>query len=203
MPRPTGWRPGLEVTGYWWPVRPRGWQPDPVLTDFLGAGPAPVFVGFGSLAGTRAEPYTELVVDALRRAGLRGVAQTGREGPITDDVLGVGDVPHDSLFPQVAAVAHHCGGGTTGAVARAGVPAVAVPVMNDQPFWASRLAALGVAPPPIPFRSLTPARLADALTAALTEPGFRQRAEALAAGMAAEDGAAPVVTAVNRLLGAR
>ncbi|MEU5866927.1 hypothetical protein ABZ815_37515 [Nonomuraea sp. NPDC047529] len=63
-----------------------------MLTDFLGAGPAPVFVGFGGLAGTRAEPYTELVVDALRRAGLRGVVQTGREGPITDDVLGVGDV---------------------------------------------------------------------------------------------------------------
>ncbi|MFI6817438.1 glycosyltransferase [Nonomuraea sp. NPDC050328] len=203
VPRPSDWRPRLEVTGYWWPVRPGGWQPDRVLTDFLDAGPRPVFVGFGSLAGTGAEPYTELVVQALRRAGLRGVVQTGREGPITDEVLGVGDVPHDWLFPRVAAVAHHCGGGTTGAVARAGVPAVAVPVMNDQPFWASRLAALGVAPPPIPFRRLAPARLADALTTALTEPRFRQRAEALAAGVAGEDGAAPVLTALSRLRGSR
>lgn len=64
------------------------------------------------------------------------------------------------------------------------------PVFKTQPDRSTIL--------PVTYR-----HLADALTAALTEPGFRQRAEALAAGVAAEDGAAPVVTAVNRLLGAR
>ncbi|MFI6636974.1 glycosyltransferase [Nonomuraea fuscirosea] len=199
LPRPADWRPGLEITGYWWPPRPRGWQPEPVLRDFLASGPAPVFVGFGSLAGTRAEQYTGLAVDALRRAGLRGVLQTGMRGRLSDDVLGVGDVPHDWLFPRMAAVAHHCGGGTTGSGVRAGVPAVAVPVTNDQPFWASRLTALGVASAAIPFRRLTPARLAAALTAAVTDPGYGQRARALSAGVSAEDGAAPVVEAVERL----
>ncbi|WP_433358987.1 hypothetical protein [Streptosporangium sp. CA-115845] len=24
LPRPADWRPGLEITGYWWPLRPRG-----------------------------------------------------------------------------------------------------------------------------------------------------------------------------------
>ncbi|PZG13862.1 UDP-glucose--sterol glucosyltransferase [Nonomuraea aridisoli] len=199
VPRPADWRPGLEITGYWWPPRPRGWQPDPVLGDFLVSGPAPVFVGFGSLAGTRAEQYTELAVHALRLAGLRGVFQTGLRGHISDDVLGIGDVPHDWLFPQLAAVAHHCGSGTTGSGVRAGVPAVAVPVMNDQPFWASRLTALGVAPAAIPFRRLTPARLAAALTTAVSDPAHRQRARALSVLVSAEDGAAPVVEAVNRL----
>ncbi|MEV4222219.1 glycosyltransferase [Nonomuraea sp. NPDC049725] len=198
LPRPADWRPGLEVTGYWWPPRPRGWRPDRVLLDFLASGPAPVFVGFGSLAGTRAEQYTELAVRALRRAGLRGVLQTGLRGRLSDEVLAVGDVPHDWLFPRVAAVAHHCGSGTTGSGVRAGVPAVAVPVMNDQPFWASRLVALGVAPAAIPFRRLTPARLAAALTTAVTGPAYRRRAQALAARVSAEDGAAPVVEAVNR-----
>ncbi|MFG1977747.1 glycosyltransferase [Nonomuraea fuscirosea] len=99
----------------------------------------------------------------------------------------------------MAAVAHHCGGGTTGSGVRAGVPAVAVPVTNDQPFWASRLTALGVASAAIPFRRLTPARLAAALTAAVTDPGYGQRARALSAGVSAEDGAAPVVEAVERL----
>jgi sterol 3beta-glucosyltransferase len=199
LPRPADWRPGLEITGYWWPLRPRGWQPDPVLRDFLTSGPGPVFVGFGSLAGARAEQYTELAVQALRRAGLRGVLQTGLRGRVSDDVLAVGDVPHDWLFPRMAAVAHHCGSGTTGAGVRAGVPAVAVPVMNDQPFWASRLTALGVAPAAIPFRRLTPARLAAALTTAVTDRVCRQRAQALAVGVSAEDGAAPVVEAVNQL----
>nr|WP_062332693.1 glycosyltransferase [Herbidospora sakaeratensis] len=199
VPRPADWRPGLEITGYWWPLRPPGWQPDPVLRDFLAAGPKPVFVGFGSLADTRAERYTELALGALRRAGLRGVLQTGVRGRLTDDVLAVGDVPHDWLFPQMAAVAHHCGAGTTGIGLRAGAPAVAVPVMNDQPFWASRLTALGVAPAALPFRRLTSARLAAALTTAVTDPVYRRRAQALAAGISAEDGAAPVVEAVRRL----
>ncbi|MFG2078371.1 glycosyltransferase [Nonomuraea maritima] len=199
LPRPADWRPGLEITGYWWPPRPRNWQPDPMLLDFLASGTAPVFVGFGSLAEWRAEQYTELAVQALRRAGLRGVLQTGPRGLVSDDVLAIGDVPHDWLFPRMAAVAHHCGSGTTGSGVRAGVPAVAVPVMNDQPFWASRLTALGVAPAAIPYRRLTPARLAAALTTAVTDRAYRQRARALAVQISAEDGAAPVIDAVDRL----
>ncbi|MFD5659245.1 glycosyltransferase [Streptomyces hirsutus] len=50
------------------------------------------------------------------------------------------------MFPRTAAVVHHAGAGTTAAGLRAGVPAVPVPVMADQPFWASRLYELGVAP---------------------------------------------------------
>lgn len=46
---------------------------------------------------------------------------------------------------------HHAGAGTTGAGLRAGVPAVPVPVLVDQPFWADRLHHLGVAPHPLPF----------------------------------------------------
>ncbi|MFD3735656.1 nucleotide disphospho-sugar-binding domain-containing protein [Streptomyces sp. NPDC058632] len=54
------------------------------------------------------------------------------------DVLAVGDLPHDWLFPRTAAVVHHAGAGTTAAGLRAGVPALPVPVTADQPFWASR-----------------------------------------------------------------
>ncbi|WP_459800636.1 glycosyltransferase [Herbidospora sp. RD11066] len=199
LPRPADWRAGLEITGYWWAHRSAGWRPEPELDDFLASGPAPVYVGFGSLADTRAERYTELALKALRKAGLRGVVQTGAKGRLSDDVLAVGDVPHDWLFPRMAAVAHACGGGTTGSGVRAGVPAVALPVMNDQPFWAARLVALGVAPAAIPFRRVTPERLATALTTAVTDPAYLRRARELSAGVAAEDGAVPVIEAVNRL----
>jgi UDP:flavonoid glycosyltransferase YjiC (YdhE family) len=48
LPRPVEWRPGLDVVGYWWPPPATDWVPSAVLTDFLAAGPDPVFVGFGS-----------------------------------------------------------------------------------------------------------------------------------------------------------
>lgn len=39
VPRPTDWRPGLEVVGYWWPAESPDWRPSPTLIDFLDAGP--------------------------------------------------------------------------------------------------------------------------------------------------------------------
>lgn len=108
-------------------------------------------------------------------------------------------LPFALLFPRLAAVVHHAGAGTTAAALRAGIPSVTVPVAADQPFWAARLAATGAAPAPIPFRSLTAERLADALTAAVREPSYTKAAMACAGHMATDDGAAAVVRAVRRL----
>uniref|UniRef100_UPI00117EC727 glycosyltransferase n=1 Tax=Streptomyces sp. NRRL B-24572 TaxID=1962156 RepID=UPI00117EC727 len=199
VPRPGDWPSGADVTGYWWPARPDAWQPPAELVDFLQAGPPPVFLGFGSMAPGEGERLGELVAAAVKRAGVRAVVQAGWAGLSGhgSDLLAIGDVPHDWLFPRTAAVVHHGGAGTTGAGLRAGVPAVPVPVMYDQPFWASRLHALGVAPRPVPFQDLTAEALGDAVTACLTEPALRRRAAELARGIAAEDGAAPVLAHID------
>ncbi|MEW1639580.1 glycosyltransferase [Streptomyces sp. NPDC093801] len=199
VPRPADWPSWVKVAGYWWPARPDGWQPPADLVDFLRAGPPPVFLGFGSMAVGQGERLGELVAGAVRRAGVRAVVQAGWAGldGRGADVLAIGDVPHDWLFPRTAAVVHHAGAGTTGAGLRAGVPAVPVPVMADQPFWASRLVELGVAPRVLPFRELTAAALGAAITDCLSDPAHRRRASALARGIAAEDGAAPLLAHVG------
>jgi UDP:flavonoid glycosyltransferase YjiC (YdhE family) len=89
--------------------------------------------------------------------------------------------------------------GYDGGRLRAGVPAVPVPFMVDQPFWPQRLELLGVTPGAIPVRRLRTDRLAAALSAAVREPVYRQRAEALAARLAGEDGAGAVLREVDRL----
>jgi sterol 3beta-glucosyltransferase len=202
VPRPADWPPGVEVTGYWWPARPSGWRPPSRLADFLQAGPRPVFIGFGStLTPPQWAWLSNLLKTAVRRAGVRAVVQAwcGDEDIPGDDILMVGDVPHDWLFPQTAAVVHHAGSGTTAAGLRAGVPAVCVPVAYDQPFWAERLSRLGIAPPPVPRRDLTAGALASALMTCVSEPGYRERAADLARRINAEDGAAPVLALVGRL----
>src|SRR4051812_33842209 len=168
VPRPADWPPNVHVTGYWWPARPPGWQPPDRLVDFLGAGPAPVFVGFGSMIPTP-ERLQDVIAVAVKRAGVRAVVQSGWAGlgPTGDDIMLVGEVPHDWLFPRMAAVVHHAGAGTTAAGLRAGVPAVPVPVLADQPFWAARLHHLGVAPRPLPIDELTADTLTDALRSCL------------------------------------
>jgi sterol 3beta-glucosyltransferase len=204
VPRPADWPASVHVTGYWWPTRPPGWQPPDLLVDFLGAGPPPVFVGFGSMTPAR-ERLHDVVAVAVERAGVRAVVQSGWAdlGPAGDDILVVGDLPHDWLFPRMAAVVHHAGAGTTGAGLRAGVPAVPVPVLVDQPFWADRLHRLGVAPRPLPLHELTADTLTDALRSCLDRSTHRHRATELAHRIRAEDGPAAVLSLVTQLEGER
>ncbi|MEU9941355.1 glycosyltransferase [Streptomyces lavendulae] len=203
LPRPSDWAAGLAVTGPWWPYVGADRRLPAELEDFLAAGPPPVLVGFGSMAAGEGERLGEIAVRALRRAGLRGVLQSGSAGLAADadDVLTVGDLPHALLFPRLAAVVHHAGAGTAAAALRAGVPSVTVPVTADQPFWAGRLAAVGAAPVPIPFRSLTAEGLGDALAKVVREPSCAAAAAAAARHIAVEDGEAAVVSAVGRLIG--
>jgi sterol 3beta-glucosyltransferase len=163
-----------------------------------------VFIGFGSMTPHH-ERLHDVVAAAVGRAGVRAVVQSGWAGlaPAGDDILLVGDVPHDWLFPRTAAVVHHAGAGTTGAGLRAGVPAVPVPVLVDQPFWADRLHRLGVAPQPLPLHELTADTLSDALRSCLDRSTYRDRAAELAGRIRAEDGAAVVLSLVARLDGER
>lgn len=194
LPRPADWHPGLVMAGYWWPAVKQDWQPPAGLVDFLADGPPPVFVGFGSSA--HIDP--EFILEATRRAGVRAVVQ-GVEDSLGPDAIGIGSVPHEWLFPRMAAVVHHAGAGTTAAGLRAGMPTVAVPVYTDQPLWASRVAALGAGPGPIPYKKLTAERLGEAINQAVNTPSYAQRAEELAARIATEDGTVAVVEALRRL----
>ncbi|MDH4043592.1 MAG: glycosyltransferase [Gemmatimonadota bacterium] len=201
LPKPTDWPPWYQLTGYWFLDRPAGWSPPPRVARFLASGPPPVYVGFGSMVPRDPAATTDLVLGALRRAGVRGILATGWMGETTvslpDQVLAVDDIPHDWLFPRVAAVVHHGGAGTTAAAMRAGRPAVVVPFFADQPFWAGRVAGLGVGPPPIPHRRLTLDRLAWAIRIAVRDDAVARRALALGDRLRAEDGVARAVEAIT------
>jgi UDP:flavonoid glycosyltransferase YjiC (YdhE family) len=164
-----------------------------------------VFLSFGSVVMPKKESVrlSELVPVALRRAGVRGVVQAGWAGltVAADDVRTVGDLPHDWLFEKVSAVVHACGAGTTAAGLRAGRPAVAIPEPGgDQPFWARRLAVLGVSAATLSRRTLTADRLAEAIESALTNDEYRDNAKQVAAQLATEDGAGRAVEVIEELL---
>ena len=199
---PAGGRP-RHVTGYWTLPAPDGWEPPAELAAFLAAPGPVVSIGFGSMPNSDPAAVTELVLGAVRDAGVRAVLLAGWGGlgalPASDDVWCADALPHDWLFPRVAAVVHHGGAGTTGAGVRAGVPSVVVPFTMDQPFWGGRIAALGVGPAPVPRGGLTRARLADALRVAVTDDAMRARAAKLGAAIRAEDGVGAAVAVLGRV----
>lgn len=185
------WEPTeLDVvhTGAWFLPDPRP-LPD-ALEAFLEAGAPPVYIGFGSMAMQGAPGAARAAIEAVRAQGRRALLARGWAGLAaidgSEDCFVVGEVSQRALFPRVAAVVHHGGAGTTAAAARAGAPQLIVPQVADQPYWAGRVAALGIGaahPGPVPgFESLS-AGLATVLASEI-----RARAEAVA-GAIRTDGA--------------
>ena len=80
LPPPADWPDRMHVTGYWFLDPPPGWQPPADLLHFLQAGPAPVSIGFGSMASRDAEATLNLVLTALELSGQRGVLLSGWAG---------------------------------------------------------------------------------------------------------------------------
>ncbi|MBB5160459.1 vancomycin aglycone glucosyltransferase [Mycobacterium sp. AZCC_0083] len=173
--------PDLDVvqTGAW--ILPDA-RPLPAdLEAFLDAGAPPVYVSFGSVRAP--EDAAVVAIEAIRAQGRRVVVSRGWADLALiddrDDCFVVGEVNHQALFEKVAAVVHHGGAGTTTTATRAGAPQVVVPQIADQPYWAGRVAALGIG---VAHDGSTPTleSLSAALSTALS-PAIRARATAVAA----------------------
>jgi UDP:flavonoid glycosyltransferase YjiC (YdhE family) len=201
VPRPPDWGDHIHLTGYWFPDD-ETWQPPDNLRRFIEADSAPVFIGFGSMPVRDPKRATTTIVEALKQSGLRGILHAGWAGignaDLPDYIFKIDYVPYSWLFPQMAAVAHHGGSGTTAFGLRAGVPSVIVPFLFDQFYWGKRISSLGVGPEPIPYRQLSVERLAESLTIATTDTFMAQRAAALGEKVRAEDGIQKTVETLHR-----
>jgi vancomycin aglycone glucosyltransferase len=160
------------------------------LEAFLDAGTPPVYVGFGSMPMNATQDIASVVIEAVRAQGRRAIVSHGWAdlGLVDDqdDCFVVGEANHQALFRRVAAVVHHGGAGTTTTATWAGAPQVVVPQLADQPYWAGRVADLGIGVAhdgPVPTLESLSAALRTALTS-------ETRAQATAvAGWIRTDGA--------------
>lgn len=203
--RPHDLPPHIDITGYLTLTEKSDWTPSDDLLHFLDSGPPPVYIGFGSMSTRDPQRLTELAVESLLRTGQRGIIARGWAGLDSDhlpeSIYLLDAAPHDWLFPRCAAVIHHGGSGTTAAGLHAGVPAMIVPFIADQPFWGTRLAATGVGLPPITPDDLTIRNLSDAITRLVHDVPMRQRARDLAAQLAQEDGITQAVQRIEAIIG--
>ncbi len=201
LPRPADWPDQAYITGYWFMNHREDWQPSAELQAFLEAGPPPVYIGFGSMAGKNPQRMAQIVVEALQSTDRRGIIASGWGGleanSLPDTILKIDSAPHDWLFPRVTAVVHHGGAGTTAAGLRAGRPTIICPFLGDQPFWGKRVHNLGVGSKPIPHKKLTAETLSAALQQVTTDTAIRQRAEALGEKIRREDGIARAIDIIE------
>jgi UDP:flavonoid glycosyltransferase YjiC (YdhE family) len=204
LPRPSDWGDWIHVSGYWFLDCLADWQPPADLVDFITTGKPPVYIGFGSMNNREAGEMTQIVMDAVNLTKQRAVLATGWgsfvDVSLPDTIYKVDAIPHDWLFPQMAAAVHHGGAGTTAAALRAGIPNITVPHIMDQPFWGQRVFDLGVGPKPLRRKQITAECLANAITMTINNKDMKRRATVLAEQISTEDGTAKAVELITRYL---
>ncbi|CAG8067607.1 unnamed protein product [Penicillium salamii] len=154
-----------DVCGFFF-REPVAYEPPPDLAEFLQSGPPPVYIGFGSIVLENMEATLNILLDAVKRTGVRAIIAKGwchMQGEESPNIYYIDDCPHEWLFQRVAAVVHHGGAGTTACGLRNGKPTTIIPFFGDQPFWGSMIKATGAGPEPIPYKGLTTEKLVNAI----------------------------------------
>ncbi len=204
VPQPSDWPKTAMMTGYWFLNRNDNWTPPVELEAFLAAGPPPVYIGFGSMAGRNPERLANIVIKAIIKAKVRGIIATGWGGlkatDLPETIHQIEQAPHDWLFPRMVAIVHHGGAGTTAAVLRAGKPSVIVPFFGDQPFWGQRVYSLGLSSKPIPQKKLSADNLAIAIKGAISNPDAQRKAEEISVRIYHENGIGSAVAVIEEVM---
>ncbi|MGB6055411.1 MAG: glycosyltransferase [Burkholderiaceae bacterium] len=199
LPQPADWPFHARVCGQW-QTPASDFTPPLELADFLHAGPPPVYIGFGSMAGIDGPLLATTLVTAL--AGRRALFYPGWSGmddiELPDNILRIGTTPHSWLFPRTTAVIHHGGSGTTHSATRAGKSSVVIPFAGDQAFWAESLHRLGIAPPALNGAKLDVGSLGKAISF-VERSEVQKRAAELGGRMEQENGLATAVREIEKL----
>jgi zeaxanthin glucosyltransferase len=152
-----------------------------------------------------AEPVFRAIAKACAELPLQLVLTLGggidpdRLGPLPGDPIVVPFAPQLDLLKRADIVITHAGINTVLEALTEGVPLVAIPLGNDQPGVAARLAARG-AGVVVPLKRLTASRLRKAVQRVRKDPSYRARAEELAKVMRKIDGPAMAAEIIERSL---
>lgn len=198
------WPSHYHVTGFFF-LEEKEWEPAPELVDFLENGDPPVVITFSSIAHSDPEAITNHLLRAVETVGCRAIIQQGWSGlakgrRVPANVLSVGFVLHNWLFPHAACVVHAGGSGSTAATLRAGVPAIIVPHIGDQPMWAELVRGIECTGAVVPYRELTAERLAAAMKVVLGNSELRRHTAEVAVKIRAERGLSKARTLIEQLV---
>lgn len=110
--KPPDWPSHIDVCGFFFRDAPK-YHASSDIDQFLRNGPAPVYIGFGSIVIEDPTKMTATILEAVRNLGvraivLRGWSNLGDGLPAqSEDVLFIRNYPHEWLFQYVAAVVRH------------------------------------------------------------------------------------------------
>jgi sterol 3beta-glucosyltransferase len=206
LPKPLDWNDDLiHVTGYWFLDSSENWQPPHELINFLSAGTPPIYI---SKIWHKKKLGKDLVKEIANLTGQRIVVQ-GLSDDIdstesTDNVFYIkGRIPHEWLFPKMAAVVHHGGCGTIMSCLRAGVPMIITPfrVPADHYFWGVEVSNSGLGICVFPRQEeISAQNLADAIKTVINDQNMQAKLTNISHQIQKENGVERAVDILNQYL---
>lgn len=152
LPKPADWGEHVSVTGVWktdqkYTVVQK--QPEELI-NWLKAGDAPVYFGFGSMPVRNPKEVQDMIYEICRETGIRAIINAGwssfegRDNQLADPVYFIKYTDLPWLFPQCSLIVHHGGVGTTHISLESGIPTIICSIFWDNPLWGERLKTLDV-----------------------------------------------------------
>ncbi|RKF65175.1 Sterol 3-beta-glucosyltransferase [Golovinomyces cichoracearum] len=201
----------IRVTGYWFLDEGSDWKPSEELTEFIAKAKKDekkiVYIGFGSIIVQDSVALMNTIIKSVEKADIRCILSRGWsdrldkkeskkvEPQLPPSILQIRSAPHDWLFKQIDAAAHHGGAGTTGASLRAGLPTIIKPFFGDQYFFGSRVEDLGVG---ITMKKLNVSIFSRALWQVCNDERMIIKAKLLGKTIRKEDGVGAAIQAIYR-----
>jgi MGT family glycosyltransferase len=180
----------FHYTGPW--SEPEGGNDADFPWDRVDGRPL-IYASFGTLQN-RLQHAFRLVAEACAGLDAQLVLTLGHEGAslpenLPGNPIVVDYAPQVALLRRARLVITHGGLNTTLECLSEGLPLIALPIANDQPGVAARIARLGVGEF-IPIKKLTASKLRDAARRVLASPTYRIQAEKCALEIQRIDGPA-------------
>jgi UDP:flavonoid glycosyltransferase YjiC (YdhE family) len=102
VPKPVDWLAHIDVCGLVFRDPPQ-YEPLPELRSFIGNGPQPVYIGFGSIVLEDPQRITAVILEAVQATSFRAIvsrewSKLGDHGESDEDIIFIGDCPHECLF---------------------------------------------------------------------------------------------------------
>jgi MGT family glycosyltransferase len=162
-----------------------------------------IYASLGTLQNGRPDVFEQIAL-ACEPLPVQLVISMGnpeRELPqLPGDPLVVAYAPHQQVIERATVVITHAGLNTTLTALGCGVPLLAIPITNEQPGIAARLAYCG-AGAVLPVRRLNPEGLRAMLTQLLNNPTYRANAKRMQAEIQAAGGVMAAADWIERMDG--
>ena len=206
LPKSQAWEDHVVVTGEW-KADDDHFSPEQIeveLQNWLKAGPAPIYFGFGSMPVPDPATLISLIKEICAETHSRAILVSGWtniEIPESDLGSAIYYAKYANLqwlFPQCSSVVIHGGVGTTHICLAAGIPPVICSLFSDNAFWGERLQKLKIGRH-IPYNKLTKKRLLKALSL-LKKDEPRTLAREYGQKIKAETGVQNAVDFINKYL---